>query len=94
MQRLFNHARWDADQVRDALRAREYSWRTPPSQSRRRIFRSVIRVGSEIGSGAERSGAAWPSGLLGSVLVVEPFALALHDRPPDTASLSCPEAGQ
>jgi hypothetical protein len=37
----------------------EYSWRTPPSRSRRRTFRSMIRSGSVIGSGTVRSGAAW-----------------------------------
>ncbi|MEV4009892.1 tyrosine-type recombinase/integrase [Nonomuraea angiospora] len=37
----------------------EYSWRTPPSRSRRRTFRSMNRSGSVIGSGTVRSGAAW-----------------------------------
>lgn len=37
----------------------EYSWRTPPSRSRRRTFRSMIRSGSVIESGAVRSGTAW-----------------------------------
>jgi transposase len=37
----------------------EYSWRIPPSRSRRRTFRSIIRFGSVIGSGTGRSGAAW-----------------------------------
>ena len=45
--------------IRAGQAACEYSWRTPPSRSRRRMFRSVIRSGSVIGSGTGRSGAAW-----------------------------------
>ncbi|WP_420855859.1 transposase [Thermoactinospora rubra] len=44
--------------IRAAQAACEYSWRTPPSRSRRRIFRSSVRFGSVIGSGTVRSGAA------------------------------------
>lgn len=45
--------------IRAGQAACEYSWRTPASLSRRRMFRSMIRPGSVIGSGAGRSGAAW-----------------------------------
>ncbi|WP_425581928.1 DUF6444 domain-containing protein [Streptosporangium fragile] len=45
--------------IRAVQTACEYSWRTPPSRSRLRTLSSAMRVGSVIGSGTARSGAAW-----------------------------------
>jgi DNA primase len=44
--------------IRTVQAACEYSWRTPPSRSRRRMFRPMIRSGVVIGSGTVRGGAA------------------------------------
>jgi hypothetical protein len=44
--------------------------------ARRRTFRSMIRVGSVIGSGTVRSGRRLVQGLMRSVLVVEVFVRA------------------
>ncbi|MFE0151070.1 hypothetical protein ACFWY5_28270 [Nonomuraea sp. NPDC059007] len=45
--------------IRAGQAACQYSWRMPLSRSCRRMFRSM-RASSVIGSGAARSGAAWP----------------------------------
>ncbi|MFF0372170.1 MULTISPECIES: sigma-70 family RNA polymerase sigma factor [unclassified Micromonospora] len=45
--------------IRTGQAACWYSWRMPPSRSRRRMSRRVILSGSAIGAGSERSGRAF-----------------------------------
>jgi hypothetical protein len=45
--------------IRTGQAACSYSWRMPPSRSRRRMSRRLILPGSAIGVGSERSGRAF-----------------------------------
>jgi hypothetical protein len=48
----------------------------PPRRCRRRMASRVIRAGSAIGEGKERSGRAFAMPLMRSMGVVEPFVLS------------------